>query len=333
MKSITQGLSSLKFQSLPISHHHHHPHPLPPTTATATATATRQTFALSLKTRLNSLPHHQTHLPKTRPDDGIPADLVKTLAKFKSRHNFIRVLEVARSADHPFAGARLLLLDAPGNIHSISFLFKTLTQTYFDVFATLPPLLPPGPIAILGFGAGSAARSILELHPDSVVHGWELDPAVISVAREYFGLSRIEKQHPNRIYICIGNAFDAEIEGSYSGLLVDLFSKGCLVPELRDPATWEKMRRRLRRGGRIMVNVGGSCVEAEDGRDGREIMDETLRALNRVFRGEVSVLSLGNGMDDSSVALTGGLPDVEAWKKALPKPLRFYADMWRPFNG
>ncbi|GFZ03881.1 hypothetical protein Acr_16g0005050 [Actinidia rufa] len=83
-----------------------------------------------------------------------------------------------------------------------------------------------------------------------------------------------------------------------------------------------------------MVNVGGSCVEAKDGSDGREIMEETL---NRVFHGEVSVLSLWNqgrwrdlrpvwnGKDDSFMALTVELPDVEGWKKALPKPLGFYA--------
>lgn len=35
-----------------------------------------------------------------------------------------QVLEVARYSDHPLAGARVLLLDAPGNIHSIYFRYK-----------------------------------------------------------------------------------------------------------------------------------------------------------------------------------------------------------------
>ncbi|XP_052180496.1 uncharacterized protein LOC127793803 [Diospyros lotus] len=272
--------------------------------------------------------------PNAAEDDGIPIDQVKTLAKFKSRHNYIRVLEVSRKADHPFAGSRLLLLDSPGNIHSISFLFHRLTTTYFDVFATLPPILPPGPLGILGFGAGSAARLILDLYPTGAIHGWELDPAVISVGREYFGLSRLEKQHPDRLFVYNGDALNAEVKDGFSGLLVDLFSKGCLVPELQDPRTWERLKRRLRSGGRMMVNVGGSCVEAEDSsRDGKVIMEETLAALREVFPGEVFVLSLGHGKEDSSIALTGELPDVELWKKALPKALRFYADMWTPFTG
>ncbi|KAL7602973.1 uncharacterized protein LOC111907022 isoform X1 [Lactuca sativa] len=265
-------------------------------------------------------------------EDGIPINLVKTLAQFKSRHNFIRVLEVSRKSDHPFAGSRLLLLDAPGNIHSISFLLKLLTGTYFDVFATFPPILPPGPLGILGFGAGSAAKLILELYPQGVIHGWELDPAVVGVGREYFGLAKLERQYPDRLFIYVGNALSANVDSGFSGLMVDLFSKGCLIPELQDPDTWMKMKKKLREGGRIMVNVGGSCVEAEDSRrDGKVIMEETLKAMEKVFPGEVRVLNLGSRKDDSSIAVTGGLPDLDLWKENLPKSLRFYVDMWKPY--
>lgn len=279
----------------------------------------------------------QTHISnghnKTQ-DDGIPADLVKVLVKFKSRYNYIRVLEVSRKADHPFAGSRLLLLDGPGNIHSISFLFRFLTNTYFDVFATFPPILPPGPLGILGFGAGSAARLILELYPQVEIHGWELDPSVISVGREYFGLSKLENQNPGKLFIYIGDAMNASLRDGFSGILVDLFSKGSLVPKLQDPRTWEKLKKNLRKGGRIMVNVGGSCVEAEDpGIDGKLIMEESLKAMHEVFPDQLFVLSLGNRKEDSSIALTGELPDLDAWKQKLPLSLKCYVDMWAPFQG
>lgn len=267
-------------------------------------------------------------------DDGIPADDVKMIAKFKSRYNYIRVLEVSRKTDHPFAGSRLLLLDGPGNIHSVSFLFKSLTNTYFDVFATLPPIVPPGPIGILGFGAGSTARLILELYPEVVIHGWELDPSVIKVAKEFFGLEKLEKNYPGRLFVHVGNALNASLRDGFSGILVDLFSKGSLLPELEDPNTWEKLRKCLRKGGKIMVNVGGSCVEAEDSkRDGKIVTENTLKAMQKVFGEKLIVLHLGNRKDDSSIALTGELPDVEAWRKALPHPLKYYVDMWMPFSS
>ncbi|KAK4257035.1 hypothetical protein QN277_006679 [Acacia crassicarpa] len=286
--------------------------------------------SLVLKCRQN---RHFTDLTKTQ-DDGIPVEDVTILARFKSRHNYIRVLEVSRKADHPFAGSRLLLLDGPGNIHSISFLFKLLTNTYFDVFATLPPILPPGPIGVLGFGAGSAARLILELYPEVVIHGWELDPSVIDVGRKYFSLAKLEREHSPRLFIYIGNALNASCKNGFAGILVDLFSKGSLLPELQDPALWEKMSKSLRKGGRIMVNVGGSCVEAENKmRDGKIVMEESLKAMEQVFGNKLHVLNLGNRKDDSSLALTGDFPEPDAWKKALPRSLRDYIDLWTPYSG
>ncbi|CAM8932586.1 unnamed protein product [Rhodiola kirilowii] len=301
-----------------------------------------QNLILSHKTRqspnlYNSAKYQKQNAPAPNEEvrtqeDGIPIEDVKILVKFKSRHNFIRVLEVSRRADHPFAGSRLLLLDGPGNIHSINFHFKLLTNTYFDVFATLPPILPPGPIGILGFGAGSSAKLLLELYPNLIIHGWEIDPSVISVGREYFELGKIETLHQHRLFVHIGDAFKANLKDGFAGILVDLFSKGSVVSQLQDPNVWERLKCGLRKGGRIMVNVGGSCVEAEDKwRDGKTVMDETLKAMRVVFGDEVHVLNLGNRKDDSSVAVTGPLPDRAAWKKALPRSLKHFVDMWVPY--
>ncbi|CAL1377414.1 unnamed protein product [Linum trigynum] len=295
--------------------------------------------AKSEKTQLSSRktnPRTQTQIESDDDDGGIPMEDIKIIARFKSRHNYIRVLEVSRRAtDHPLAGSRLLLLDAPGNIHSISFLVKSLTDTYFDVFATLPPILPSsGPVAILGFGAGSTARLVLELYPDVIVHGWELDPSVIDVGREFFGLHKLESQYKDRLFIYIGNALTAAVKDGYSGIFVDLFSKGSLIPELQDPNTWEMVRRRLAKCGRVMVNVGGSCVEAENKRrDGKVVMEQTLAAMRTVFGDQLHVLKLGKrSSEDSTLALTGPLPDRKAWKTAIPhKALRHYVDMWAPF--
>ncbi|XP_031104125.1 uncharacterized protein LOC116007551 [Ipomoea triloba] len=278
----------------------------------------------------------QTPNPKSQEeDDGIPFDDVKILAKYKSRHNYIRVLEVSRTADHPLAGSRLLLLDAPGNIHSISYLLKSTTAAYYDVLATLPPVLPPGPVGLLGFGAGSSARLILESYPSAVLHGWELDPSVISVAKTYFNLDKLQNKHPDRLYVHVGNALNAQIRDGFSGLLVDLFSKGCVIPELQSAETWKNLKRKLRKGGAIMANVGGSCVEPEDiRRDGGEIMEETLKAMHGAFPESLFVMSLGNSrVEDSTLAFAGKLPDLEKWKRALPPPLKMYADMWRPYRG
>ena len=74
------------------------------------------------------------------------AHVLQLVTDVRSPHNHIRVADVSpRAAGHPLAGARLLLLDDPGNIHSLSFPRCArrcpLTATYLDAFATLPPLL------------------------------------------------------------------------------------------------------------------------------------------------------------------------------------------------
>ncbi|KAL9275167.1 hypothetical protein AKJ16_DCAP24586 [Drosera capensis] len=226
-----------------------------------------------------------------------------------------------RSESHPLRGSRLLLLDSPGNIHSIDCRDRILTGFYFDVFATIGAISGTGSVAILDFGAGSAAKSILELYPDVVVHGWEIDGDVIDVGREFFELSRIEREYEGRVFVHVGDALRAgagRVEGGFSG----------------DCVTWEKVKGMLRDGGRVMVNVGGSCVEAEEsGIDGKRLMEETLRAVSKAFGDEIYVLRLGNGKDDSSIAFTGNLPDPDAWKEALYPPLGGYVHMWKPFKG
>lgn len=74
-------------------------------------------------------------------------------------------------------------------------------------------------------------------------------------------------------------------------------------------------------------------MEAEDPRrDGNLIKEETLKAMDRVFEGELLVLDLGRRKEDSCIALTGELPSVNVWKEALPLSLRCYVDMWSPFS-
>lgn len=264
-------------------------------------------------------------------DRAVLVEDVKMLLKLRSKHNFIRVLEVSRRADHPLAGARLLLLDKPGNIHSILFKYKILTHSYYDVFATVPPLLPHGTLGILGMGAGTTAHLLLHFWPSIEIQGWELDPTVISVGRKYFDLLQLERAHQDKLVVHIGDALEANIPGGFSGIVVDLFSEGVVIPELQRPSTWKCLKDRLRDGGRIMVNCGGRRVEAESpSRDGHMVMQETLGALAEVFPREVFVLRLGYDKEDSSIALTGPLPDLQAWKQSLPPCLRRYVNKWVP---
>lgn len=302
---------------------------------------------------------------ETLTEEGLLLDQdVQMLIKMRSRYNLIRVLEVARRADHPLAGARLLLLDKPGNIHSIYFKYRVLTDSYYDVFGALPPLLPEGPLALLGLGAGTAARILLYFWPSLEIHGWELDAAVINVARQYFDLSELERgstsdQEPllprlprtdhgrengepasssdGRLLVHEGDALkpQARVDGGFAGIIVDLFAEGTVIPALQQYSTWHSLKKKLRPGGRVMVNCGGPCVEAEGvgKKDGRTIMLDTLAALASVFPGELHWKSVGDEEDiymDNCIAMTGPLPNFQAWKQRTPENLADALKGWKP---
>eukprot|EP00850_Spirogloea_muscicola_P018190 SM000164S02252 [mRNA] locus=s164:155290:160361:+ [translate_table: standard] len=130
-----------------------------------------------------------------------------------------QVIEYRRAAHHSLAGA------TP----------HAWTASYYDLFATLPPLLPgswvasllvggtdtetsalaEGPIAILGLGAGTGARVIQNEWPEVDMHAWELDPEVVAVARRHFDLGDLE--HPEQRACYSGFMKDAAVAERSAG--------------------------------------------------------------------------------------------------------------------
>ncbi|ESQ39535.1 hypothetical protein EUTSA_v10001195mg [Eutrema salsugineum] len=90
----------------------------------------------------------------------------------RSRYNEIVIVDTAAS--------RYLLLDSTKNVHSvINKGGQNWTGSYWDESATLPPIIPNGPIAIYGLGGGTSARLMLELWPSMQLDGWEIDEIMI----------------------------------------------------------------------------------------------------------------------------------------------------------
>jgi len=164
-------------------------------------------------------------------------------------------MEVSQEADHLLAGARLLLLDNPGCIHTVYYEQNVLTNSYYDALATVVPLLPPGPVGILGLGAGATSHILHHFFPTLETHGWELDPDIISIARQFFNLSELEGSEgvdtgkltsfvseddvkpTGKLTVHIGDALgpDVSVEGGFAGLIVDLFAEGRIIPALQEP--------------------------------------------------------------------------------------------------
>lgn len=88
---------------------------------------------------------------------------------------------------------------------------------------SLPAVVPRGPVALLGLGAGTAAHLMLKFYPWLQLVGWEIDPKIIELSRDYFGLSDLEKatESGGSLSVRIGDALSpsAIIEGGFAVLL------------------------------------------------------------------------------------------------------------------
>ncbi|XP_051148253.1 uncharacterized protein LOC127263323 [Andrographis paniculata] len=293
--------------------------PSSPTPATIQGPFYPSQFTLSLQR-----PRVASQTQYSQNPDKDADDQFQVLMAMQSGYNNILVLDTPNS--------RLLLLDSTHNVHSMLNKATKWTGSYWDEFATLPPVVPNGPIAILGLGGGTAAHLMLELWPSLQLEGWEIDEILIHISRDYLGLSDVEKQTVDGgvLNIHIGDAFspDVAIPGGYAGIIVDLFADGKVLPKLEQTSTWLELRDKLKPGGRFMVNCGAGEEGLLDGngvwqRDDESSNDAwkpnaTIRALCKAFPGQVSWKKMPPGAGENYLALTGPLPDLSEWSSALP---------------
>ncbi|XP_043710819.1 uncharacterized protein LOC122659757 isoform X2 [Telopea speciosissima] len=254
-------------------------------------------------------------------DENLEGQEFRVLTAVRSDYNEIVIVDTPKS--------RILLLDSTQNIHSMSNRGEKWTGAYWDEFASLPAIVPQGPIGILGLGGGTVAHLMLDLWPSLKLEGWEIDRILIDKAREYFGLSDLEKctEVGGVLHVHVGDALSssATVDGGFSGIIVDLFSDGKVLPELQEVSTWLEMSSRLMPHGRIMVNCGGNHVETSIIRDG--ITFPELSANDGAW---LSWKRMAKADGENYLALTGPLPDLNAWSAIVPDYLSSSVKQWRP---
>jgi hypothetical protein len=281
----------------------------------------------------------------------------RTLFQGQSEHSpDIRVMEIpdTRAYPHQIRGGRVLYLDDSPNIHSVWHPDERsggggggasskadrvrATGAYFDVLATLPALLgtspPTQPIVILGLGAGTCARLMDGAYPgwfspsgaaaSPLLIGVELDGAVVDVARAHMGLAPLLDSGALAVRVEDALADPPQEEvGACSGVVVDLFARGRLLPELKQPETWRRIvgRRLLldSSGGgssnssRAIINLGAGPVPnmpitppVADALEALAAMEEALGA--RAGGPGVCCAALRSRTTSNLVAMTGGVP-------------------------
>ncbi|CAI0546155.1 unnamed protein product [Linum tenue] len=271
--------------------------------------------------------------------EGEGEESLQLVTAVRSKYNDIAIVDTPT--------ARVLLLDSTHSVHSVLQKGQKWTDSYWDEFASLPPIVPEGPISILGLGGGTAAHLMLDLWPSLELEGWEIDDILIHKARVYFGLSDLEKHTPagGRLHVRIGDALSpAENDsGRYAGIIVDLFSEGKVLPQLELVSTWLEMKRRLMPDGRIMVNCAGihgtadsidrtnHNLEAAPGGDWVE--HDVIKAMSEAFPGQLCWKRMEEDKGANYLALTGPLPDLSSWSAMVPDRLKASVGQWKPCDS
>ncbi|GAB2273256.1 hypothetical protein Dimus_008056 [Dionaea muscipula] len=153
----------------------------------------------------------------------------RVLTAIRSKYNSIVILETRES--------RILLLDDSLNAHSILYKQQKWTNSYwFASYCSRGSYCNLWSSEFLPTGGGTVAHLLLWSWPSLQLDGWELDEILIDKAREYFGLSDLEKYTDagGRLHIKVGDALSSStnIPGGYAGIIVDLFSDGKVLPQL-----------------------------------------------------------------------------------------------------
>lgn len=197
-------------------------------------------------------------------------------------------------------------------------------------------------VLLVGLGGGSVARALLSLDPSVSLHCVELEPEVITVAHQHFGLPGLP-----RCTTVAGEAGEAlaglarkckgrdskkrqrmETETAEGGdrdafeiVILDAFSADGLAESVRDGGALRAGARCIRKSGLLLVNLhtaqGTGALRDADYATSRAV----LRRLCEIFD---VVLKIECAAHQNVLALChyGEMQDVEAWGEALSAQLR-----------
>jgi spermidine synthase len=189
---------------------------------------------------------------------GDVAGSQRALATQESAYQQIRVVQL----DEQTKG---LVFNEGSGIQSVSSRLGEPVGNYADSFALMPALRPEWPadheVLILGLAAGTVVNGYRLLDPSAPVRftGVEIDPAVVTMAEEHFGLAEL----PVETVIADGRQYLAQTDRQFASIIVDAYSVQLYIaPHLSSQEFWELVRTRLEPTGIAALNLNASGPEA-----------------------------------------------------------------------
>ncbi|MEX2144563.1 MAG: fused MFS/spermidine synthase [Anaerolineales bacterium] len=189
----------------------------------------------------------------------------------ESAYNYIQVLEAG--------GTRTLRLNEGQGIHSVynpdQLDFHGTWESFLAApFFNAPPyeIADIERIAIIGLAAGTSARQIDIVFGQVPMDGFELDPMIIEVGRQYFGMTQ-----PSLNAIAQDGRWGLEHSGQlYSLIEMDAYRPPYIPPHLTTVEFFEISRQHLTEDGVVAINVGRTPGD-------RRLIEALVATLQQVF--------------------------------------------------
>lgn len=189
----------------------------------------------------------------------------------ESAYNYIQVIEKD--------GYRFLRLNEGQGIHSEWHATDLNYGGPWQEFLVAPFFNPPPydlaqvkSMAIIGLAAGTVARQATAVFGEIPIDGFEIDPAIITVGREFFGMNM-----PNLNAIAQDGRVGLEKSAkTYSIIAVDAYRPPYIPPHLTTQEFFTTARDHLTSDGVLVVNVGRSPSD-------RALVNQIASTIETVF--------------------------------------------------
>lgn len=171
----------------------------------------------------------------------------------ESTYNFIQVVDQAN-------GERHLLLNEGQGIHSVLLPEgQLLTGGPWDYYLIAPYFNPaPHPpeavrsLLVIGLAAGTSPAQYTEIYGPLPIDGVEIDPDIVAVGREYFGMTQ-----PNlAVHVTDGRAFLRQSQSQYDVVAIDAYRLPYIPWHLTTVEFFREVAARLTETGVVAINVG-----------------------------------------------------------------------------
>lgn len=170
----------------------------------------------------------------------------------ESAYNYIQVVEDEQ-------GCLSLLLNEGQGIHSVYCPDQLRTPGPWDFFLIAPyfnspPYAPDrlDSVMLIGLAAGTMARQYAAVYGPLPIDGVEIDPRIVQVGREYFGMNQ-----PNlNVIVADGRYALVQSDRRYTVIGVDAYRLPYIPPHLSTVEFFHQVRDHLSTDGVLAINVG-----------------------------------------------------------------------------